>query len=569
MTTLGQKIKRLVLPPRPDPAQSRRIAEGRLIVSGAVALLLVGVIGTRIVSLADANASLPVAAHSKTTTVERGRILDRAGRLVAGNLPITLLHADPSEIMNVADAATKLAPLLPHHTVDSLTRLLGKEARYVELDRQLTPRRHAQILQLGIPGVYFADSDVRVYPQHRTAAHIIGHVDTDKIGIAGIEKSMNARLAAGKDVTLSIDLGTQAVLEREIKQQIDKFEAIGGAGVLLDIKSGEVLSLASFPDFNPNEFGLASDDARFNRATKGLYEMGSTFKVLNTAIALETGAATVGQQFEVAKPLRIARFTITDYHPYKRPLNVPEILVYSSNIGSALMAEKIGADLQRTYIDKLGLLNRLDIELPEIAAPLAPRHWRRTTTATVSYGHGISVSLVHLASAIAAASGTGHLIQPTLLQRPTGDTPLRLRVFSQSTARAVRSMMRLVVSHKDGTGNFADAKGYLVGGKTGTAEKIKVGGYNKKANIATFVATFPVHDPRYVLAILVDEPKGQKHSYGYATAGWVAAPAVRRIVEQVAPMLGVLPVDEQLPSIRQKLMLAFKIGNKEATLASY
>jgi len=179
------------------------------------------------------------------------------------------------------------------------------------------------------------------------------------------------------------------------------------------------------------------------------------------------------------------------------------------------------------------------------------------------------VSLVHLASAVAAASGTGHLIQPTLLQRPTGDTPLRLRVFSQSTAKAVRSMMRLVVSHKDGTGNFADAKGYLVGGKTGTAEKIKVGGYNKKANIATFVATFPVHDPRYVLAILVDEPKGQKHSYGYATAGWVAAPAVRRIVEQVAPMLGVLPVDEQLPSIRQKLMLDFKIGNKEATVASY
>ena len=353
----------------------------------------------------------------------------------------------------------------------TLIRLLGKASRYVELDRQLTPRRHAQILQLGIPGVYFADSDVRVYPRHRTAAHIIGHVDTDKIGIAGIEKFMNARLSAGKDVVLSIDLGTQAVLEREIKQQIDKFEAIGGAGVLLDIKSGEILSLASFPDFNPNEFGLANDDARFNRATKGLYEMGSTFKVLSTAIALETGAATVGQQFEVAKPLRIARFTITDYHPHKRPLNVPEILVYSSNIGSALMAEKIGADLQRSYIDKLGLLDRLDIELPEVATPLAPRQWRRTTTATVSYGHGISVSLVHLASAVAAASGTSHLIQPTLLRRQTGDTPVRLRVFSQTTAKAVRSMMRLVVSHKDGTGNFANAKGYLVGGKTGTAEK--------------------------------------------------------------------------------------------------
>jgi cell division protein FtsI (penicillin-binding protein 3) len=248
---------------------------------------------------------------------------------------------------------------------------------------------------------------------------------------------------------------------------------------------------------------------------------------------------------------------------------VPEILVYSSNIGSALMAEAVGADTQRAYMEKLGLLDRLDLELPETAQPLTPSQWRRTTTATVSYGHGISVSLVHLASAVGAASGNGQWVQPTLVKRPVGDTPMKVRVFSEDTARAVRSMMRLVVSHKDGTGNFADARGYMVGGKTGTAEKISGGAYNRKANIATFVATFPVHDPRYVLALLIDEPKGQKHSYGYATAGWVAAPAVRRIVEQVAPMLGVLPVDEQSPSIRQKLMLDFQIGDTEATLASY
>ena len=359
-------------------------------------------------------------------------------------------------------------------------------------------------------------------------------------------------------------------MKTEIKNQIDQFKAIGGAGVLLDIHTGEILGMTSFPDFNPNSLGMASGDARFNRATKGLYEMGSTFKVLNTAIALETGAASIDQQFEVSKPLRISRFTITDYHPYQRPLNVPEILVYSSNIGSALMAEAVGAETQRAYMKKLGLLDRLDLELPETAQPLSPTTWRRTTTATVSYGHGISVSLVHLASAIGAASGSGQRIQPTLLKRNIGDTPVQMRVFSDGTARAVRSMMRLVVSHKDGTGNFAEAPGYMVGGKTGTAEKItQTGGYSRKANIATFVATFPVHDPRYVLAILVDEPKGQKHSHGYATAGWVAAPAVKRIVEQIAPILGVLPVDEESPSIRQKLMLQFKIGNKEATLASY
>ena len=198
-------------------------------------------------------------------------------------------------------------------------------------------------------------------------------------------------------------------------------------------------------------------------------------------------------------------------------------------------------------MDKLGLLDRLELEIPEVSRPLSPKQWHRTTTVTVSYGHGISISPAHLASAVAAASGTGQWIQPTLLKRRSDDTPLRLRIFSEDTTRAVRSMMRLVVSHADGTGNFAEARGYMVGGKTGTAEKIQAGSYNKKANLATFVATFPAHEPRYVIVILVDEPKGQKHSFGYSTAGWVVAPAVRRIVEQIAPILGVLPVDEKSP----------------------
>ncbi len=569
MSVLSQKIRSLILPPRPDPAQSRRIAEGRLLICGLFALAIFASIGARIIVLADTNLSTSIAPSANAVSVERGRILDRNGKLLAGNLPITLLHADPTEIMNVDDAAKQLAALLPNQSVGNLKTLLSKETRYVELERQLSPKRHSQILKLGIPGVYFADSQTRVYPQALTAAHILGYVDTDKKGIAGIEKSMDALLAAGNDVSLSIDLGIQAVMEREIKSQIDRFEAIGGAGALIDIRSGELLAVASFPNFNPNSFSLANDDALFNRATKGVYEMGSTFKVLNTAIALETGASTIDQRYEVSKPLRISRFTITDYHPYTRPLNVPEILVYSSNIGSALMADAVGADTQRAYMQRLGLLNRLEMKLPETSQPLLPSHWRRATTATVSYGHGLSVSLVHLASAIATASGNGQFIQPTLIKRAVGETPMQIRVFSEDTARAVRSMMRLVVSHKDGTGNFAEARGYMVGGKTGTAEKITKGGYDKKANITTFVATFPVHDPRYVLAILIDEPKGQKHSFGYATAGWVVAPAVRRIVEQVAPNLGVLPVDEQSPSIRQKLMLEFKIGNKEATLASF
>ncbi len=569
MSVLLKKIRRLVLPPCPDQAQSLRVAEARLVIGFLVALVVFIGIGVRIFEHADAGASARLASKGVKEGIERGRILDRNGRLLASNLPITTLHAEPSEIMNVDDAAAKLAPLLRQHSKKSLQKLLTKKSRYVELESQLPPKLHLRILRLGIPGVYFSDGTVRVYPRGHAAAHILGHVDVDNNGIAGIEKSMDAKLANGIDVTLSVDLGLQAIIQHEIQKQIDSFEAIGGAGILLDIKSGEILAMASMPDFNPNKFSLADDNARFNRATKGLYEMGSTFKVLNTAIALETGAATKDQRFEVSKPLRVSRFTITDYHPHKRPLNVPEILVYSSNIGSALIAEAIGAETQRAYMEKLGLLSRLKLEIPETSRPLSPKHWHRTTTVTVSYGHGISISPAHLASAIAAASGTGQWIQPTLLKRQTGDTPLRLRVFSDDTARAVRSMMRLVVSHDDGTGNFAEARGYMVGGKTGTAEKIQVGEYNKKVNLATFVATFPVHDPSYVIVGLVDEPKGQKHSHGYATAGWVAAPAIQRIVQHIAPMLGVLPVDEKSPSVRQKLRLDFTIGDKEATLASY
>ncbi len=569
MNVLLQKIKLLFLPSRPDPAQSIRVAEARLVIGFFLALVIFVSIGIRVFELADAGASARLALKGVVEKIERGRILDRKGRLLAGNLPITVLHADPSEVMNVNRAAAKLAPLLKQHNEKSLQKLLAKNTRYVELDSQLPPKLHLQILRLGIPGVYFSDSTVRIYPRDHAAAHILGHVDVDNNGIAGIEKFMDAKLVNGGDVTLSIDLGLQAIVRNEIQEQIDLFKAIGGAGILLDIKTGELLAMASLPDFNPNKFSLADDDVRFNRATKGLYEMGSTFKVLNTAIALETGAATPSQQFEVSKPLRVSRFSITDYHPRKKPLNVTEILVYSSNIGSALIAEAIGAKTQRAYMDKLGLLSRLELEIPETSRPLSPKRWHRTTTVTVSYGHGISISPAHLASAVAAASGTGHWIQPTLLKRQAGDTPLKLRVFSDDTARAVRSMMRLVVSHDEGTGNFAEARGYMVGGKTGTAEKIKVGGYNKRANLATFVATFPVHDPRYVIVVLVDEPKGQKHSHGYATAGWVAAPAIRRIVQQIAPMLGVHPVDEKSPSIRQKLLLDFKIGDEEATFAAY
>lgn len=562
-------LRGLVLPARPDPARSRRIAEVRLVVSAAFVLIVFTAIATRVVLLATQEANARTAGINVPGT-ERGQILDRNGRLLATNLPITVLHADPSEIMDPRAAARALAPLLARHDEASLHRLLTKKTRYVELDRKLTPARHAEILGLGIPGVYFRNSKLRSYPSGKLAAHILGQVDKDNNGLAGLEKTLDARLSAGEDIQLALDAGVQAIVAREIARQMEIFEAIGGAGVMLDIATGEVIAMVSLPDYNPNHFAKIVDDARFNRATLGLYEMGSTFKVLNTAIALQAGTTTLETRYEVSKPLRVARHTIRDFHMHDWKLSVPEILVLSSNIGSARMAAEIGAETQKAFLRRMGLFDKPQLELPEVARPLIPRSWRQSEIATISYGHGIAVSPLHLASAISAASGTGIWIEPTLLRRHPSEIPVETRIFSEETTRAVRSMMRLVVKHPDGTGNFAEATGYMVGGKTGTSEKINPdGGYFEDRNIASFAATFPVHEPRYVLVVMVDEPKPQKFSYGYATGGWVAAPAAKRIIEHAAPLLGLHPVDENSPEIRQKLHMEFKIGKEEKTLASF
>ena len=263
-------LRRLVLPPRPDPARSRRIAEVRLVLSAAVVLMVFAAIAARVLLLATDEANARTAGMIPLPPAERGQILDRKGRLLATNLPITVLHADPKEIMDPRDAARRLAPLLPRHDEEALVRLLTKQTRYVELDRKLTPARHADILGLGIPGVYFRRSTLRSYPSGKLAAHILGQVDKDNNGLAGLEKSLDARLAAGTDITLSIDAGVQAVVAREIAAQMAQFEAIGGAGVMLDIASGEVVAMVSLPDYNPNHFARIDDDARFNRATLGL-----------------------------------------------------------------------------------------------------------------------------------------------------------------------------------------------------------------------------------------------------------------------------------------------------------
>ena len=565
---MKQRLLKIIWPARPQPAQSKRIALGRLYVGALCVFAIYAAIGAKAFYLAT-NAELrSTYGTKKQATIERGFITDRNGKMLATSVPVKILHADPKLILDPFETAEKLAPLLPNWDEEDLLARFAKKTRYVELERRLTPQRHQEILMLGLPGIAVTPTNTRLYPHGNEAAHILGTIDKDGKGIAGVEKQFDDALAKGESVALSIDIGVQAIVRSEIQKQIDAFEAIGGAGLVLDMKTGELLALTSLPDFNPNHFAKAVDNARFNRVTKGVFEMGSIFKVLNTAIALESGAASMDQYYKVSKPLYISKRRISDFHMMDRDLSLSEVLVYSSNIGSARIADAIGATVQRAYMSRLGLLDRLALELPEVASPLVPEQWERLSAMTISYGHGMSVTPVHASAAIAAAAGDGLYRLPTLLKKDALSPVIEERIFSEETAKSVRSMMRLVVSHKDGTGNFAEAPGYLVGGKTGTAEKVIDGQYSKDKNMVSFVGTFPAHDPAYLIFVMVDEPKRQTFSNNYATAGWVAAPAIRKIVEQIAPKLGVLPVDEDAPEIRQNLVPNIRIGKQEGNRAA-
>ena len=352
----------------------------------------------------------------------------------------------------------------------------------------------------------------------------------------------------------------QNILRQELMTAIEEFRAIGAAGLVLDARTGELLAMVSLPDFNPNNPGLASADSRFNRVTQGVYEMGSTFKLFTAAMALDSGTTTLNGGYDASKPIRVARHTIRDYRAKNRWLSVPEILVHSSNIGAAEMALDVGGQLQRIYLEQLGLLEPATIELPEVGVPLvpSPTQWRDVHTMTIGFGHGISVSPLQLASGVAAVVNTGVFRRPTVIRRegpdesgsdergpgedgaeeaePDGDGR---RVISPETSRTMCALMRLIVL--SGTGRNADVPGLRIGGKTGTAEKIVGGRYSRNARISSFIGAFPIDAPRYVVLAMIDEPQGNASTHFYATGGWVAAPVIRSVSQRIAPLLGVEP----------------------------
>ena len=463
-----------------------------------------------------------VAARGGPIQSERADIVDRNGIVLATSLPVVSAFVNPHLVIDPQDAARKIVSALPDLKYDEVKGKLESDKTFVWIKRGLSPREHDRVNRLGIPGLDFQPEERRIYPQGTTAAHVVGYASIDNTGLGGIERYFDRQLQSGQTVQLSLDLRLQRMVEDEIAHAVQKFSAIGAQAIVMDASNGEILALASLPTYDANKARTITNQALFNRATLGVYEQGSMFKVFNTALALDSGKVSLGDRFDASKPLKIDRFYIHDDPEVPhRVLSVPEIFKYSSNIGSAEMAVEVGTDLQRAFFDRIGFLKPLHTELMELGSPLYPRHWAKINTMTIAFGHGMSVTPLHVVMGVAAMINGGIEHWPTFLKRTAESDPGR-RVIKAKTSMTMRQLMRL--NAVEGTGKKADLKGYEVGGKTGTAEKVANGGYAKKALFSSFVGAFPMSDPKFVVLVSLDEPKGTKETGGYATGGMVAAP---------------------------------------------
>ncbi|MDQ2080349.1 penicillin-binding protein 2 [Xanthobacteraceae bacterium Astr-EGSB] len=482
----------------------------------------------------------------------RPDILDRRGRILATDVKMPSLFAEPRRIIDVDEAIELLTAVMPDLDTNELRERLGSKRGFVWLKREITAKQQQEIHRLGIPGVGFLTENKRVYPSGPEVSHVIGHVNIDNQGIAGLEKWLDSRGLADlhlagfatdrqqKPIELAVDLAVQHALREELMAARTKFKAKATAGVVLDVKSGEILAMVSEPDYDPNNPREALDPDRINRLTTGVYEMGSTFKVFTVAMALDSGKISLASTFDARQSLRYGRFAIKDDHPLGRMLTVPEVFTYSSNIGAARMALSLGVDNHRAFLGRLGQLNRLRTELPESAEPILPRRWGELNTVTIAFGHGLSVAPLQALMGVAATMNGGYLIPPTFLKRsPEEAMQVGKQVLKPDTSLKMRYLMRL--NAEIGTGKKADVNGYYIGGKTGTAEKVVGGRYAKNKLLTDFMAVLPADDPKYLLLIMLDEPQAAPDTHGFATAGWNAAPTASKVIARVGPLLGLEP----------------------------
>jgi len=524
--------------------------KARIVMTMAVFFGIFSTISGRLVYLGFQTPDLSGGPQSRITA-SRPDIVDRNGEVLATDIKTASLFAEPRRIVDADEAIEKLSTVLPEIDYEQTYHKLKSGAGFVWLQRQLTPKQQADIMQLGIPGFGFRTEKRRFYPSGETSSYIVGLTNIDNQGISGMEKYIDEQglsdlqasgLAVAKDlkpVKLSIDLRVQHVVRDEIAAGLERYRALGAGAVVLNVKTGEVVAMASVPDFDPNNPYNAQEKDRLNRMSAGLYEMGSTFKSFTSAMALDSGKATMNSRFDASHPIRVGHQAIHDFHGKNRVLSLPEVFLYSSNIGSAREAELVGIEGHREFLHRLGILERMQTELPEVARPTEPKVWKQVNSFTIAFGHGVSTTPLQAAVGCAALMNGGYLMNPTFLVRTQQEAmAIAKKVVSEKTVEGMRYLYSL--NAEKGSARNARVPGYRVGGKTGTAEKVINGRYSKELNFNTFVAAFPIDDPQYLVFTIADAPHPEKPGMtdvAAANAGVMAGNIIRRS----AAMLGVKP----------------------------
>lgn len=531
------------------------LTSGRIRWAMAFVLAVFLVMAGRLVWLGNMELDAVVEGQARAAIMaSRPPILDRNGLELAVDIQVPSLYAEPRRILDVAEAADAIRTVLPDLDQAWLTDRLTGDEGFVWIARELTPAQRDAIMHLGIPGVGFLTETKRFYPGGPVAAHVMGAVNIDNVGIAGMEMYLDestdlgllqelglARDSVLNPIHLALDLRVQHVLYEQLTDALERYQAIAAAGAIMDVRTGEILALASLPDFDPNTPSGILEEGRYNRITAAKFELGSTFKTITFAGVLDSGAVRITDEVDARFGVRFGRYTIEDFHGKYRILSVPEVYKFSSNIGTIKMMQAMGKDNYRAFLTRMGFEGAPQIELPEVTESSIPKSFSEVGAATASFGHGLSVTPMHMLSAVAALVNGGRRIEPTLMVRSADEAnATATQVVSERTSDYIRYLMRLNALEGSGSRGNAIAQGYRWGGKTGTAEKVVDGQYSSDKSLTIFASAFPLDNPQYAMIILVDEPKRENEQSG-RTAGWNAGEVSGRIVARIAPMLGVQP----------------------------
>ena len=540
-------------------ARRRKQARQRLAIMIGLFTVAYVILGARLIQYGISEPIQSASIGPGHAVASRPNIVDRNGLLLATDLNMVSLYAEPRRIIDADEVVEKLASVIPNLDWSETHRKLRSQSAFQWLRRQLTPKQQADILALGLPGIGFRPEKRRIYPGGATASHVVGHVNVDNQGLAGMERYLDSQgladlRAAGvtndtrlEPVKLSIDLRVQNIVREVAAKAMVDYKAEAAGAVIIDVETGEVLAMASVPDYDPNEPSRRLADGSidkeyekgwFNRISNATFEMGSTFKSFTLAMGLDEGKINLNSVVDASRPIRMGGFTIRDFKGKNRPLSIPEVFQYSSNIGTAAVADMVGIEGHQQFLTRLGLLSKMETEMPGVATPTQPRTWKKINSVTISFGHGVATTPLQTAVAAAALMNGGYLVPPTFLTRTKEEAQaLATRVIKDKTSVDMRTLYDW--NGIKGSGRHAQVEGFHVGGKTGTADKVINGRYARDMNFNAFVAAFPMDKPRYIVLSIIDAPRTGEN--GGRTAASTAAPMIKAIIRRVAPLLGVQP----------------------------